>query len=55
MAALQLPYRELIRHAPGPITARLDRMEGERELAPLAAVLGREFSYELLTAVAKLA
>ena len=32
--------------------ARLDRMEGEREVAQLAAVLGREFSYELLAAVA---
>ena len=27
--------------------ARLDRMEGERELAQLAATLGREFSHEL--------
>jgi class 3 adenylate cyclase/tetratricopeptide (TPR) repeat protein len=34
------------------VTARLDRMEGEREVAQLAAVLGREFSYELLAAVA---
>ena len=34
--------------------ARLDRMEGERELAQLAATLGREFSYELLAAVATL-
>ena len=32
--------------------ARLDRMEGGRELAQLAAVLGREFSHELLAAVA---
>ena len=32
--------------------ARLDRMEGGRELAQLAAVLGREFSHELLFAVA---
>ena len=32
--------------------ARLDRMEGDREVAQLAAVLGREFSYELLAAVA---
>ena len=31
---------------------RLDRMEGERELAQLAATLGREFSHELLAAVA---
>src|SRR5207302_4935276 len=34
------------------VMARLDRMEGGRELAQLAAVLGREFSYELLSAVA---
>src|SRR5262249_16760385 len=32
--------------------ARLDRAEGGRELAQLAAVLGREFSHELLAAVA---
>jgi class 3 adenylate cyclase/predicted ATPase len=32
--------------------ARLDRMEGEREVAQLAATLGREFPYELLAAVA---
>ena len=36
------------------VMARLDRMEDERELARLAAVLGREFSYELLAAVAAL-
>jgi class 3 adenylate cyclase/predicted ATPase len=34
------------------VMARLDRMESEREVAQLAAVLGREFSYELLAAVA---
>ena len=34
------------------VMARLDRMEGERELAQLAATLGRDFSYELLAAVA---
>jgi class 3 adenylate cyclase/predicted ATPase len=34
------------------VMARLDRMEGDREVAQLAATLGREFSYELLTAVA---
>jgi class 3 adenylate cyclase/predicted ATPase len=34
------------------VTARLDRMEGEREVAQLAAVLGREFGYDLLAAVA---
>lgn len=36
------------------ITARLDRMEDERELAQLASVLGREFNHELLAAVANL-
>ena len=34
------------------VMARLDRMESGRELAQLAAVLGREFSHELLAAVA---
>jgi hypothetical protein len=34
------------------VMARLDRMEGDREVAQLAAVLGREASYELLAAVA---
>ena len=34
------------------IMARLDRMEGDREVAQVAATLGREFSYELLDAVA---
>ena len=34
------------------VMARLDRMEGGRELAQLAAVLGREFSHELIAAVA---
>jgi predicted ATPase len=36
------------------IMARLDRMEGERDLAQLAATLGREFSYDLMAAVATL-
>ena len=36
------------------VMARLDRIEGERELALLAATLGREFSYEVLSAVAAL-
>ena len=36
------------------VMARLDRMEGEREVAQLAAALGREFSHELLAAVAGL-
>jgi serine/threonine protein kinase/predicted ATPase len=34
------------------VMARLDRMEGGRELAQLAAVLGREFTHELLAAIA---
>jgi serine/threonine protein kinase/predicted ATPase len=36
------------------MNARLDRMEGEQELAQLAATLGREFGHELLAAVANL-
>jgi class 3 adenylate cyclase/predicted ATPase len=34
------------------VMARLDRMESEREVAQLAAVLGREFGYDLLATVA---
>ena len=34
--------------------ARLDRMDGEREVAQLAATLGREFSYDVLAAVSTL-
>jgi TOMM system kinase/cyclase fusion protein len=34
--------------------ARLDRMEGEREVAQLAAALGREFTYEVLAAATAL-
>jgi class 3 adenylate cyclase/predicted ATPase len=36
------------------IMARLDRLEGDREVAQLAATLGREFSHELLAAVSEL-
>src|SRR6202044_1705295 len=36
------------------VVARLDRMAGEREVAQIGAVLGREFSFELLAAVAGL-
>ncbi len=36
------------------VMARLDRMEGERDLAQLAATLGREFNYDVLAAVAGL-
>jgi hypothetical protein len=31
--------------------ARLDRIEGKRDLAQLAATLGREFTYDVLAAV----
>ncbi len=34
--------------------ARLDRMDGDREVAQLAATLGREFSYELMAAATTL-
>ena len=34
------------------VMARLDRLEGDREVAQLAATLGRELNYELLAAVA---
>jgi serine/threonine protein kinase/predicted ATPase len=33
------------------VMARLDRLEGDREVVQFAAALGREFSYELLAAV----
>jgi predicted ATPase len=36
------------------LTARLDRLSPVREVAQIAAVLGREFHYELLKAVARL-
>jgi class 3 adenylate cyclase/tetratricopeptide (TPR) repeat protein len=36
------------------VMARLDRMEGERDLAQLAGTLGREFSYDVLAAVASM-
>lgn len=36
------------------VMARLDRMEGNRDLAQMAASLGREFSYELLAAATAL-
>jgi class 3 adenylate cyclase/predicted ATPase len=49
-----LPAREIPTTLQDLMTARLDRMEGEREVAQLGAVLGREFSHELLAAVAAL-
>jgi len=36
------------------LTARLDRLSPVREVAQIGAVVGREFHYELLTAVARL-
>ena len=36
------------------MNARLDRMEGEQEVAQLAATLGREFKHDLLAAVASM-
>jgi class 3 adenylate cyclase/predicted ATPase len=49
-----LPARQIPATLQDLVTARLDRMEGEREVAQLAAVLGREFSFELLASVAPL-
>jgi class 3 adenylate cyclase/predicted ATPase len=49
-----LPTREIPTSLQDLVAARLDRMEGEREVAQLGAVLGREFSHELLAAVSAL-
>jgi serine/threonine protein kinase/predicted ATPase len=48
-----LPAHEIPSTLQDLVMARLDRMEGERELAQLAAALGREFSYDVLVAVAR--
>ncbi len=59
-AATEVPFsvtsstREIPATLQDLIMARLDRAEGDREIAQLAAVLGREFSHELLSAVTKL-
>jgi predicted ATPase len=53
-AAQALPAREIPSTLQDLVMARLDRMESGRELAQLGAVLGREFSHELLSAVANL-
>src|SRR5258707_10172557 len=50
--AQALPAREIPSTLQDLVMAGLDRMEGGRELAQLAAVLGREFSHEVLAAVA---
>jgi class 3 adenylate cyclase/tetratricopeptide (TPR) repeat protein len=47
-----LPAHEIPATLQDLVMARLDRMEGGREIAQLAAVLGREFGYELLSTVA---
>ena len=49
-----LPANEIPATLQDLVMARLDRLEGDREVAQLAATLGREFSYERLAAVATL-
>jgi class 3 adenylate cyclase/predicted ATPase len=46
-----LPSHEIPSTLQDLVMARLDRMDDERELAQLAATLGREFSYDVLAAV----
>jgi serine/threonine protein kinase/predicted ATPase len=50
--AQALPAREIPSTLQDLLMARLDRMEGGRDLAQLAATLGREFTYDVLAAVA---
>jgi class 3 adenylate cyclase/tetratricopeptide (TPR) repeat protein len=52
--AAVLPAHQIPATLQDLMNARLDRMEGEQELAQLAATLGREFGHELLAAVANL-
>jgi tetratricopeptide (TPR) repeat protein len=52
--ALSLPGREIPSTLQDLLMARLDRMEGCRDLAQLAATLGREFSYDMLAAAASM-
>src|SRR5262249_42586478 len=49
-----LPAHEIPSTLQDLVMARLDRMADERDLAQLAATLGREFSYDVLAAVASL-
>ncbi len=49
-----LPAHEIPTTLQDLIMARVDRLEGDREVALLAATVGREFSYELLAAIATL-
>src|SRR5262245_16961663 len=50
--AQALPTHEIPSTLQDLVMARLDRMEDGRDLAQLAATLGREFSYDVLAAVA---
>jgi class 3 adenylate cyclase/tetratricopeptide (TPR) repeat protein len=52
--ARALPTHEIPSTLQDLLMARLDRMEGERDLAQLAATFGREFSYDVLAAVASM-
>src|SRR5262249_24836286 len=52
VTAHALPTHEIPSTLQDLVMARLDRLEGGRDLAQLAAALGREFSFEVLTAVA---
>jgi serine/threonine protein kinase/predicted ATPase len=47
-----LPNHEIPSTLQDLVMTRLDRMEDERDLAQLAATLGREFSYDVLAVVA---
>jgi class 3 adenylate cyclase/predicted ATPase len=49
-SARALPAHEIPATLQDLVMARLDRMEGSLEVAQLAAVLGREFDYDLLSA-----
>jgi serine/threonine protein kinase/tetratricopeptide (TPR) repeat protein len=49
-----LPAHEIPSTLQDLLMARLDRMEGERDLAQLAATIGREFSHDVLAAVASM-
>ena len=49
--AAVLPAHQIPATLQDLMNARLDRMEGEQEVAQLAATLGREFSHELMAAV----
>jgi class 3 adenylate cyclase len=46
--------REIPATLQDPLMARLDRMEGRRDVAQLASALGHEFGHELIAAVATL-